>query len=197
MFRQGPSAFDGPAAKKGPRPGTRTFGFHQGSRYCGEAPPFQFYAGGLPESRPPPPKRYVRECGIPRAGHAQAASIPATMSSDVRERGIPRAGHALLTPAGDSSGARPAPAPRGILRARAIGGAPRLIEMHAVSQMAVARNSGPAGRPGPWGGKAPAAGRPPQARAAATPDAPPWIGADGARFRGSRPILPIVRGKQC
>ena len=196
MFRQGPSAFDGPAAKRGPRPGTRTFGFHQGSRYCGEAPPFQFYAGGLPESRPPPPKRYVRKCGIPRAGHAQAASIPATMSSDVRECGIPRAGHALLTPAGDSGGARPAPAPRGILRARAIGGAPRLIEMHAVSQMALQGIAGRRGALALGAGQSPAAGRPPQARAAAAPDAPPWIGADGARSLDP-PILPIVRGKQC
>lgn len=152
MFRQEPSAFDGPAAKRGPRPGTRTFGFHQGSRYCGKAPPSQFYAGGLPESRPPPPKRYVRKCGIPRAGHAQAASIPATMSSDVRECGIPRAGHALLTPAGDSGGARPAPAPRGILRARAGGGAPRLIEMHAVSQMALRGIAGRRGALAPWSG---------------------------------------------
>ena len=103
-----------------------------------------------------------------------------------------------FTPAGDSSSARPAPVPRGSLQARAAAVAappppsPRCMR----SQMAVARNIGPAGRLGPLErGRCPRpddGARMPEP--AAAPDAPPWIGVDGARSRGSGPILPIACG---
>jgi len=90
------------------------------------------------------------------------------------------------------AGSKGQPAGAGRRRCGAPPPSPRCMR----SQMAVARNIGPAGRLGPLErGRRPwpdNGARMPEP--AAAPDAPPWIGVDGARSRGSGPILPIACG---